>query len=566
MTNLKTGSKTESSRRVPSYVWLAAGVISGSLLVVGAVALVTVVMDAGGPPDAMPAPRYIEEATAAGISHVYDGEFTFFVGGGVAVFDCNQDDLPDLYFAGGVNPAALYVNESPVGGELEFEQIDATTTDMTQVTGAYPIDVDGDGLIDLAVLRVGENVMLRGLGGCQFERANELWGVDGGREWTAAFSAQWEGQAALPTLAFGNYAALTDSERADGCSDSFIFRPGDETKYGQPIALSPGWCTLSILFSDWDRSGRRDLRMTNDRHYYSDGEDQLWRVEQNQAPRLYTEEDGWQTMRIWGMGIASYDLTGDGLPEVFLSSQGDNKLQTLADGADQPNYVDIALERDANAHRPFAGDDTVLPSTAWHAEFQDVNNDTFIDLFVAKGNVEAMPEFAVDDPSNLMLGGPDGTFTEGAEAAGIVNFARSRGAALADFNLDGLLDLVEVNRRENVKLWRNVGSGDTDQSAPLGNWVAMQLEEPGPNRNAIGSWIEVKAGNQEMERELTIGGGHAGGQLGWVHFGLGSATKAEIRVNWPDGEKGPWMSVDANQFVMIERGDSEPQTWIPGQG
>ena len=68
----------------------------------------------------------------------------------------------------------------------------------------------------------------------------------------------------------------------------------------------------------------------------------------------------------------------------------------------------------------------MLPSTAWHAEFQDVNNDGFIDLFVTKGNVEAMPDFAAKDPSNLLLGQGDGTFSEGAEAAGIVSFARAR--------------------------------------------------------------------------------------------------------------------------------------------
>ena len=340
-----------------------------------------------------------------------------------------------------------------------------------------------------------------------------------------------------------------------------MMRPADDSSYGPPITLSPGWCTLSVLFSDWDRTGRRDLRMTNDRHYYRDGEEQLWRVAAGEAPRSYTRQDGWQKMSIWGMGIASYDLTGDGFPEVFLTSQGDNKLQTLADGPDQPNYLDIALERDANAHRPFTGDDTLLPSTAWHAEFQDVNNDTFVDLLVTKGNVESMAEFAADDPSNLMLGGPDGTFTEGADDAGIVNFARGRGAALADFNMDGLLDLVEVNRRENVSLWRNVGSGDAGGAAPLGNWVALDITQPGPNRDAIGSWIEVKAGSQTTERELTIGGGHAGGQLGWVHFGLGAAQEAEIRIQWPDGEKGPWMTVDANQFLTIDREDSEARPW-----
>ena len=269
------------------------------------------------------------------------------------MFDCNGDRLPDVYLAGGINPSGLYVNHSSTGGPLEFARVEASSTDLTSVTGAYPIDIDGDDLVDLAVLAVGENVMLRGLGDCRFETANEAWGVDGGNEWTAAFSATWEGGAALPTLAFGNYLADLGQTRA-ACDDSYLIRPGpDGDGYGARTALSPGWCTLSVLFSDWDRSGRRDLRVTNDRHYYRDGQEQLWRMEAGTAPRLYTAEDGWHTMKIWGMGIATQDLTGDGLPEVFLTSQGDNKLQTLADGPAQPTYVDIALESGANAHRPF---------------------------------------------------------------------------------------------------------------------------------------------------------------------------------------------------------------------
>jgi hypothetical protein len=303
--------------------------------------------------------------------------------------------------------------------------------------------------------------------------------------------------------------------------------------------------------------------MTNDRHYYLTGQEQLWRVLMDEVPRLYTERDGWQRMQIWGMGIAGRDVTGDGRPEYFLTSQGDNKLQTLADGADQPNYYDIAFELGVTAHAPYAGD-RAAPSTAWHPEFQDVNNDGLIDLFVSKGNVEAQPGFAVRDPSNLMLGNPDGTFTEVAEQAGIVDFARSRGAGLADFNLDGMLDLVEVTRRENVKLWRNVGWGDEDGSAPMGNWVALDLEQPAPNVDAIGSWIEVKVGNRVLETEVTIGGGHAGGQLGWAHFGVGEADSVEVRVQWPDGEKGRWLEIEANRFAIIERNAAEAILWEPG--
>jgi hypothetical protein len=126
-----------------------------------------------------------------------------------------------------------------------------------------------------------------------------------------------------------------------------------------------------------------------------------------------------------------------------------------------------------------------------------------------------------------------------------------------------MLDLVEVNRRENIKLWRNLGWGDPVEPAPMGNWMAVQLSQPSPNRNGIGAWIEVKAGDRTMEREVTIGGGHAGGQLGWIHFGLGFADAAELRVRWPGGETGPWLSIDANRYVIIERGASEPLRWSP---
>ena len=172
-----------------------------------------------------------------------------------------------------------------------------------------------------------------------------------------------------------------------------------------------------------------------------------------------------------------------------------------------------------------------------------------------------MPDYATRDPSDLFLGQPDGTFVEGADAAGIVSFDRGRGAALADFNLDGMLDLVEVNLGAPVKVWRNVGTGDAGKPAPMGNWLGLRLGEPGPNRDAIGAWVEVKVGDVTQRRELTVGGGHIGGQLGWVHFGLGSASDAQVRVQWPDGEMGPWLTVKANQFVDIERGATEAQPW-----
>jgi hypothetical protein len=557
-----TDSDRTSGRLRASGLWLALGVAAGAAAALGVVLALDVILT-DEPASAMPPPRYVEEARAAGVDHVYDGEFAYFVGGGVAAFDCDDDGMSDLYFAGGTNPAALYRNESPMGGELRFAQVADPATDLTAVVGAYPIDIDGNGVVDLAVLRQGENVLLRGLGDCRFERGNETWGFDGGDAWTAAFSATWEGSATLPTLAFGNYLERTAGEEAPACADSALVRPrADGTGFAPPTPLAPGWCTLSVLFSDWDRSGRADLRMTNDRHYYVDGEEQLWRLAEGEPPRLYTREDGWRPLVIWGMGIASHDLTGDGYPEVFLTSQGDNKLQTLASGPDRPTYRDVAIEHGVTAHRPYAGGD-VLPSTAWHPEFQDVNNDGIIDLFISKGNVEATTGYAARDPSNLLLGRPDGTFVEVGEDAGIVRFERGRGAALVDLNLDGMLDLVQVNRRENVSVWRSVGWGSASDPAPMGNWIAVRLRQPGPNRDAIGSWIAVRMGDRTVEREVTIGGGHASGELGWIHVGLGEADAAQIRVQWPDGETGPWMEIAANGFATIERGATAPSPWTP---
>ena len=262
------------------------------------------------------------------------------------------------------------------------------------------------------------------------------------------------------------------------------------------------------------------------------------------------------------MGIGSYDITGDGYPEVYLTSQSDNRLQTLLSGPAQPTYRDIGLKRGVIAAQPFTGGDA-LPSTAWHAEFQDVNDDGYIDLFVSKGNVSEQPDHAMKDPSNLFIGQPDGTFVEGAEAAGVLSFARGRGASLTDFNLDGLPDLVEVNYLDKVGLWRNVGSGDAAKPAPMGHWLALKANQPGPNRDAIGAWLEVRTGDTTQRRELTVGGGHAGGQLGWTHVGLGTADRAQVRVLWPDGEAGPWLDARADTFGIVQRGATAIQSWDP---
>ena len=92
----------------------------------------------------------------------------------------------------------------------------------------------------------------------------------------------------------------------------------------------------------------------------------------------------------------------------------------------------------------------------------------------------------------------------------------------------------------------------------------------------MGDWISVRSNNRvptvmpsvpgsrsgsatgRSSREVTVGGGHASGELGWIHFGLGDVDAAEVRVRWPDGQTGPWLELRANRFATIERGATQP--------
>jgi hypothetical protein len=525
-----------------------------------AVALVCLLAPAVARSEMPPVPHFVDETDAAGIQSRFDGDWEYTVGGGVAALDCDGSGLPSLFIAGGANRSKFYRNRSARGGALKFV-LERAGLELTSTIGAYPIDLDGDGVLDLVVLRVGETLLMRGLGDCRFERANESWHFEGGNQWTTAFAAAWLAGEAHPTLAFGTYV---DRARQDfpwgNCTDNALVRPapGEALAFELPLALRPGHCALGMLFSDWNRSGLPALRITNDREYYKGGQEQLWHTQPGAAPRLFGVDEGWQPLQIWGMGIASADLDGSGYPAYFLTSMADNKLQVLASGAEKPQYRDVAFATGSTAHRPFAGGD-VHPSTAWHAQFADVNNDGWLDLFVVKGNVGNMPDFALLDPSNLLLGGPDGRYVEAAGDAGLLNYQRGRGGLMVDLNADGLLDVVIVNRWERAKLWRNVGAGSAVSPKPIGHWLQVRLRQDGGNRDAIGAWLEVEAAGRVQRREQVVGGGHASGTVGFLHVGLGDATAARVRVLWPGAKPGDaaltsaWFDATADRFYVLDR-------------
>ena len=415
--------------------------------------------------------------------HVYAGGWEHFVGGGIAVFDCNGDALPDVFAAGGENPAKLIVN----GGGFLFRS--GEIPDLRGVTGAYPVDFDADGFSDLFVMRVGPNTLLRGGPDCTFSQTSGL-GLEGGDRWSTAW---WENSDDQPTFAVGNYVDRFDPDGPFGaCDTNEILRPSNEGYVSEP--LDPGFCPLSILAAK-DARSRLTLRMSNDRHYYvSGGHEQMWDIRDR---RFLDETDGWANVALWGMGIASRDLNADGLDDVMLTSMGDQLLQFATAGG---GYVAADYSVGTYSQRPHIGDDG-RPSTGWHAEFGDMNNDGRADLFIAKGNVDQMPGMAMRDPNNLLMQANDGTFDEVAATAGIATTDRSRGAALVDFDQDGRLDLIVSNRRAPLELYRNT-------TPQVGNWVTVSLQQDGGNRDAIGAMITVRSGARTALRKIAQQKGH----------------------------------------------------------
>ncbi|MEM9967928.1 MAG: VCBS repeat-containing protein [Pseudomonadota bacterium] len=472
-----------------------------------------------------------EDRSSALPKHIYAGGWEHFVGGGVAIFDCDADALPDLFVAGGANPAKLLRN----AGNFTFHAGDLP--ELTGVTGAYPIDIDADGIKDLFVLRVGPNVVLRGGPDCSFTESSHTWGIPANDAWSTAFTAWWEPEHDRPVMAVGNYV---DLENPDGpfeaCDDNVILRPSN-TGYSAH-RLSPGYCPLSILAAR-DARNQPSLRLSNDRHYYvKDGFEQMWDIAQR---RFLTADDGWHRVSLWGMGIASRDLNGDHQDEVMLTSMGDQLLQiAVADGS----YRAAPFSLGTYAQRPHMGDDG-RPSTGWHAEFGDVDNDGDADLFIAKGNVDQMPGMATRDPNNLLLQQADGRFVEHAAQSGVAAQERSRGAGLVDVDLDGRLDLIVVNRRAPLRLYRNV-------STNTGHWLRIVLRQSGGNRDAIGARISVQTSRRAQSVQHVVGGGHAGGQLIAKHFGLGQELAAAVTVNWPDGTVSH-ARLEANQTHVITK-------------
>ena len=405
-------------------------------------------------------------------------------------------------------------------------EVAGSGTDLDAVTGAYPIDIDADGLdrprrapgrpVDAAPgprrlpVRAGE----RGLGRRRRPPA-----------WTTAFSATWEGDATLPTLAFGNYVALDAAGEVDVRLRRQRAVPARRVGHAATAAPIAAVARLLHAVDPVQRLGRlgppRPAGDATTATTTATGERAAVAGRARRgAARVHGRRRLGAACRSGAWGSRARTSRATGCRRSTSRARATTSSRRWPAGRRSPPTTTSRSRRGVTASQPSPGGDA-LPSTAWHPEFEDVNNDGLMDLFVSKGNVGEVPDYAMRDPSNLFLGQPDGTFVEGARGRG--HRRRSTRAAAPRSPTSTRTACSTSSRPTSARrcaLWRNVGAGTADAPAPMGNWLALRLRQPGGNRDAIGAVIETQGRRRRARAaRLTIGGGHIGGQLGWTHLG-----------------------------------------------
>ncbi len=132
-----------------------------------------------------------------------------------------------------------------------------------------------------------------------------------------------------------------------------------------------------------------------------------------------------------------------------------------------------------------------------------------------------------------------------AEAGLAERPARHRGSAIGDFNGDGALDVVVSALAAPAEIWIN-------DTAPSGNWLAMELQGSTSNRDGIGARIKVAAGTLVQHRYVSFASGYASSSAGPTHFGLGANAKASlVEIRWPSGIVQRLRDVPANRVVRV---------------
>jgi len=497
------------------------------------------------------------------LSHAVSGICNPPISSGAAWADYDADGDVDFFQMNHGGSNRLYRNEGDItfDGIPDFNDV-ALENGLADPFGvglsANWIDYDNDGDQDLYVTNWNSNTLyqnqLSDSGSPTFVDVTAFAGLeDYGRAITTAW-ADFDGDGDLDVYLgkhgecndfFGNSEDRLYENNADGTFTDvthYLCAVGACAAIDTGLAFSPVWF-------DYDRDGDIDLYVVNDNigHNGSHYTNVLWRNDGSDGAGGWSFTDvsvaSGTDSDVNGMGLGIGDYNNDGWFDLAFSNIGPNSLlHNDGDGT----FSDVSAT--AGIERQLLPMDPENQSITWGTALFDYNNDQLLDLYYVAGYINTPP---FEHPNAFFVNNGDGTFTDVSEASGLDDDGRGRSLAVADFDLDGYIDLFVGNYGETGLLLRNEAAleGNTN------HWIGMTLTGRESNRDAIGSIIKVTTPDEtEQVRLIHTGPSHGGGEHRIAHFGLGTETSVDVSVTWPNGEVQSFGELGIDRYHALEEG------------
>lgn len=494
--------------------------------------------------------------------------------GGVAVFDYNNDGLPDIYLANGSTIEAERTGNNTAEDRLYRNNGDGTFTDMTHqaglgdrrwTMGVAVADVNNDGFDDLYITNYGANRLYLNNGDGTFRDVSRESGTDVSGWSSGAAFADFDGDGLVDLYVASYLNVDIQNLPREGLLCRYREIPVQCGPRGLPPArghlfknlgggrfqdvtassgvgkVDPSY-GLGVAWGDLDNDGRPDLFVANDSLpnylFHNDGAGKFTEAALDSGVAL--REDGREQA---GMGVDIGDYDNDGNLDIILTTFSDD-YKTLFHNDGTGHFEDVSSK---------AG--LVQPTwnlLGWGVQFVDLDNDGHQDLIMANGHV--YPEvdrhtFATtyrQHPS-VFLNEGNGHFKDVGASWGpaFQSAESSRGLATGSFSNNGYLDVVISNLDAQPWLIKNPGNA--------GNWLMLKLKGTVSNRDAIGARVTVKTGKLNQLREVKSGGSYLSHSDFRLHFGLGSAQSVdELKIRWPTGKEQKLYGLKANQIMTVE--------------
>jgi enediyne biosynthesis protein E4 len=493
------------------------------------------------------------------------------MGPGCAFIDYDNDGWPDILIVNGENwPGRPGPATTP---KLYHNNRDGTFTDVTRKAGlAISIfgmgvavgDYDNDGYDDLFITTMGQSRLFHNNGNGTFTEVTKAAGLEGPSEFsTAAAWVDYDRDGKLD-LVVANYVQWTLKD------DLFCTLDGTHKSYCTPESYKGATArlwhnlgngrfedatqkahffdstskSLGIGILDYNNDGWPDIFIANDTQpnkLYLNKQDGTF--EEKAVPAgIAFSEDG---VARAGMGVDAADYDRSGRASLIITNFA-NQMLSLYHNEGNGLFVDEAPSSEVGR--------ASLVTLGFGCFFFDYDNDGWPDILVADGHIEDQIEkvqkrVSYAEPPHVFRNLGKGKFVETTQSLGgaFASPKVARGAAYADIDNDGALDVLMTTNGGRAYLFHN--EGVTNHS------LRLKLVGTKSNRDGIGAVIRVAAGDDKQWKMLRSGSSYLSQSELVATFGLGQRSKADgIEIQWPSGQVDKLANVSAGQTITVQEG------------